>query len=340
MSAEPMQRPDTPDLAAVPESMRAVVQDRYGTVARWRVDQVPVPLPGDGEVLVHVAAAGIDRGTWHVMTGRPYIARPALGMRRPRVRVPGLDLAGTVVAVGPGVSRIGVGDAVAGIGRGSLAQYAVAREDKLSHRPDDLTAPEAAVVPVSGLTAIQALDATSVGTGSRVLVLGASGGVGSWTVQLAVDAGAEVTGVCSAAKAGFVTSLGATRVLDYAATDLTAESGYDAVIDIAGHRPLSVLRRLVVAGGTVVVVGSETGGRWTGGIGRSVRAAMLSPFVRERLVMLISTEHHRGVDRILERLSTGAVRAPLDRTFPLERAADAMRLLESGQVRGKVAVVP
>lgn len=339
MSAEPMQRPDVPEPAVVPETMRAVVQDRYGTVERWRVDEVPVPRPGDGEVLVDVAAAGIDRGTWHVMTGRPYLARAALGLRRPRVRVPGLDLAGTVVAVGPGVTRFAVGDPVLGIGRGSLAGYAVAREDKLSHRPVGLDATEAAVAPVSGLTAIQALDAAAVGAGSRLLVLGASGGVGSWTVQLAVDAGAEVTGVCSGAKAGYVASLGAARVLDYAATDLAGESGYDAVIDIGGHRSLSLLRRLTVPGGTVVIVGSETGGRWTGGIGRSVRAAMLSPFVSGRLVMLVSTEHHRDVDRIVERLAEGRVRAPLDRTFPLERASEAMRLLESGQVRGKVAVV-
>jgi NADPH:quinone reductase-like Zn-dependent oxidoreductase len=160
-------------------------------------------------------------------------------------------------------------------------------------------------------------------------------------VQLAVDAGAEVTGVCSGDKAGFVESLGAARVLDYARTEIGEETeAYDAVVDIGGHRPLSVLRGVMRPGGAVVIVGSETGGRWTGGLGRSVRAAMLSPFVTGRMVMLVSREHHAGVDRIVERLAAGTVRAPLDRTFPLERAADAMRLLESGQVRGKVAVVP
>lgn len=341
MSAEPMERSGLAGDGQVPPTMRAVVQDRYGTVDQWRLDRIPTPQPGDGEVLVAVEAAGLDRGTWHVMTGRPYLARLALGLRRPRTRVPGLDLAGTVAAVGPGVTRFAVGDPVLGIGRGSFAEYAVAREDKLSHRPAGLAAEEAAVVPVSGLTAIQALDAAGVGAGSWVLVLGASGGVGSWTVRLAVDAGAEVTGVCSGAKAAFVESLGAARVLDYTVTDIgELTEAYDAVIDIGGHRPLSVLRSVVVRGGAVVIVGSETGGRWTGGLGRSVRAAMLSPFVSGRMVMLVSTEHHAGVDRIVERLGSGAVRAPLDRTFPLDRAADAMRLLESGQVRGKVAVVP
>ncbi len=341
MGAEPMERVVRAGRAAeAPPTMRAVVQDRYGTVDEWRLDRVAVPRPGAGEVLVAVDAAGLDRGTWHVMTGRPYLARLALGVRRPRTRVPGLDLAGTVAAVGPGVTRFAVGDPVLGIGRGSFAEYAVAREDKLSHRPAGLAAEDAAVVPVSGLTALQALDAADARPGSRVLVLGASGGVGSWTVQLAVDAGAEVTGVCSGAKAGFVESLGATRVLDHARTDIGAETeAYDAVVDIGGHRPLSVLRGAVKPGGTVVIVGSETGGRWTGGLGRSVRAAMLSPFVSGRMVMLVAKEHHDGVDRIVERIAAGTVRAPLDRTFPLERAAEAMRLLESGQVRGKVAVV-
>ena len=341
MSAEPMERAERAGRPGeVPQTMRAVVQDRYGTVDEWRLDRIPVPRPGEGQVLVAVEAAGIDRGTWHVMTGRPYLARLGLGLRRPRTRVPGLDLAGTVVAVGSGVTRFAVGDPVLGIGRGSFAEYAVVREDKLSHRPASLAAEEAAVVPVSGLTAIQALDAADVGPGSRVLVLGASGGVGSWCVQLAADAGAEVTGVCSGAKAEFVQSLGATQVLDYARTDVGAETeGYDAVIDTGGHRPLSVLRGATKPGGAVVIVGSETGGRWTGGLGRSVRAALLSPFVSGRMVMLVSREHHAGVDRIVERIAAGTVRAPLDRTFPLERAADAMRLLESGEVRGKVAVV-
>lgn len=342
MSAEPVERPEVAGgRGQVPSTMRAVVQRRYGTVQDWTLDRLPVPAPGPGEVLVRVGAAGIDRGTWHVMTGRPYLARLGLGLRRPRTRVPGLDLAGTVAAVGAGVTRFGVGDPVLGIGRGSLAEYALVPEKKLSHRPAAVPPEQAAVVPVSGLTAIQALDAAAVGAGSRVLVLGASGGVGSWTVQLAVDAGAEVTGVCSGAKAEFVESLGASRVLDYAADDPGRETEtYDAVIDVAGHRSLSTLRRLTVPGGTVVIVGSETGGRWTGGLGRSVRGALLSPFVSGRIVMLISTEHHRDLDRIVARLEAGAVRAPLDRTFPLDRAADAMRLLESGQVRGKVAVVP
>lgn len=337
MSAEPVERAGSAGM--LPSTMRAVVQERYGTVQDWRLEQVAVPAPGAGEVLVAVEAAGIDRGTWHVMTGRPYLARLGLGLRRPRTRVPGLDLAGTVAAVGHGVTRFAVGDPVLGIARGSLADYALVPEKKLSHRPPDLAPAEAAVVPVSGLTAIQALDKAGVGAGSRVLVLGASGGVGSWTVQLAVDAGAEVTGVCSEGKAAFVESLGASRVLDYARDDLGGEAEqYDAVIDIAGHRTLSTLRRLAVSGGTVVIVGSETGGRWTGGLGRSVRGALLSPFVSGRIVMLVATEHHRDLDRIVGRLAAGAVRASLDRTYPLEQAADAMRLLESGRVRGKVAL--
>lgn len=339
MSAERVERVES--AGRLPSTMRAVVQKRYGTVEDWQLEQVAVPTPGAEEVLVAVEAAGIDRGTWHVMTGRPYLARLGLGLRRPRTRVPGLDLAGTVAAVGTSVTRFAVGDPVLGIARGSLADYALVPEKKLSHRPHELAPAEAAMVPVSGLTALQALDKAGVGAESRVLVLGASGGVGSWTVQLAVAAGAEVTGVCSGAKAAYVESLGASRVLDYARDDLGREAeSYDAVLDIAGHRSLSTLRRLTVPGGTVVIVGSETGGRWTGGLGRSVRGALLSPFVSGRIVMLVAGENHIDLDRIVERLAAGEVRAPLDRTFPLEQAADAMRLLESGQVRGKAAVVP
>jgi NADPH:quinone reductase-like Zn-dependent oxidoreductase len=292
-------------------------------------------------VLVRVGAAGVDRGTWHAMTGRPLAARLALGLRSPKDRIPGRDVAGTVVAVGQGVTAHSVGDAVYGTARGSFAELAVVPLSRLARRPGNLTVEEAAAVPVSGLTALQAVRAGRIAHGDRVLVIGASGGVGSYAVQLTVDLGAEVTGVCGPAKADLVRSLGAERVVDHTRTPLdTLTERFDVVIDIAGHRPVRLLRRLLTERGCLVVVGSENTGRWLGGLQRSIGAALLSPFVRQRLVMLVASEDGADLAALTEVIERGGVRPALERTFSLDEAAAAVDHVSGGHARGKVVVVP
>jgi NADPH:quinone reductase-like Zn-dependent oxidoreductase len=263
-----------------------------------------------------------------------------MGLRGPKDRVPGRDLAGTVEAVGAGVTRFAVGDKVYGIGRGSFAEYAVAREDKLAPKPVNLSFEQAAVVPISASTALQALtDHGRIEAGQQVLVIGASGGVGSYAVQLATAVGAHVTGVASAAKLDLVRSLGADRVLDYTRDDYADGSHrYDLVLDIAGNPRLSRLRRALTPTGTAVLVGGEDGGNLTGGMNRSLRALVLSPFVRQRFAWFVAKERSSDLDRLTGLIDAGQVTPSIDRTYPLDHVSDAMRHLEAGQVRGKVAI--
>ena len=323
----------------VPDT-RAIVQDRYGSADVWRLERIAPPVPGKDEVLIRVRAAGLDRGTWHAMTGQPYLMRVmGFGLRRPKQRVPGLDVAGVVVAVGGAVTRFAAGDEVFGVSRGSFAEFAVAREDKLAPKPPTLTFEQAAVVPISGMTALQGLRAGGLQAGQRVLVIGASGGVGSYAVQIARAEGAHVTGVCSAAKVDLVRSLGADEVIDYTAEDFAAgPDRYDVILDIGGNASLSRLRRALQPRGTLVIVGGEQGGKVTGGFGRSLRAPLLSPFVRQRLTMLVNKETARDLEPLTELIDAGRLAPSIDTTFPLERAPEAMRRLDAGQVRGKVAI--
>ena len=320
--------------------MKAVVQKSYGGAETLDLGDVPVPSPRRGEVLVRVRAAAVDRGTWHLMRGLPLVMRLGFGLRRPKQPTPGRDLAGVVEAVGEGVTRFAVGDEVFGTGQGSLAELACAREDRLASRPASLSFEEAAAVPVSALTALHALrDAGRVATGQTVLVIGASGGVGTYAVQLAKAFGAEVTAVCSTAKIDLVRSLGADHVIDYSRADL--EDGgrrYDLVLDIAGNRPVAQLRRVLTPTGTLVMVGGEEGGRWTGGIQRQLGAVALSPFVRHRLTMLVPNENSTDLATLADLADRGAFRPAIDRTFTLESAPEALHHLESGQARGKLVV--
>ena len=321
---------------------RAIVQDAYGSVDDvWRLDQIARPEIGDSEVLIRVHAAGLDRGTWHMLTGKPYLLRViGFGFRRPKNRVPGIDVAGTVVAVGPAVTRLTAGDEVFGIAKGSFAEYAAAQEDKLARKPVNLTFEQAAVVPVSAITALQALcDVGRVEQGQQVLIIGASGGVGSYAVQLAKAVGAEVTGVSSTAKLDLVRSLGADHVIDYSRDDFADGSRrYDLILDIGGLPSLSRLRRALAPAGTAVIVGGEQGGNWTGGFGRTLRASALSPFLRQRLTMQATKERGSDLERVTEFIEAGTVTPSIDRTYPLEQVPDAMRHLEAGEVRGKVAI--
>ena len=322
------------------DTMEAIVQDRYGTVDALRHGRIARPEIAENEVLVRVHAAGLDRGTWHMMTGRPYLLRLlGFGFRGPKNPVPGIDVAGTVAAVGSGVSRFAVGDEVYGMSRGSFAEYAAALEDKLAHKPSNLSFEQAAVVPISAGTALQALDAGRVERGQKVLILGASGGVGTYAVQLARSLGAEVTGVSSAGKTDLVLSLGAAHALDYTQDDFADGTRlYDLILDIGGNPPLSRLRRALTPTGTAVIVGGEEGGSWTGGFGRSLRAPILSLFVRQRLTMLASKERASDLERLTSLIEAGEVKPSVDRTYVLVEVPDAMRRLEAGDVRGKIAI--
>ncbi len=325
----------------VPSSMSAVVQDGYGTSDVLRLARVARPEIGPREVLIGVRAAGLDRGTWHLMQGKPRLLRLVFGLRAPKQPVIGRDVAGTVVEVGSEVTAFGVGDDVFGVAPGSVAEYAVAREDKLARRPVNLTWEQAAVVPISGGTALQAvIDVGAVAAGQRVLVIGASGGVGSYAVQLAKSAGAEVTAVASRAKLDLVRTLGADHVLDYARDDVAdGVQQYDLIIDIAGLTDLARLRRALTPAGILVLVGGEGGGDWTGGtLGRQIRARLTSLFGRQRLTSVIAKERGSDYQRLAVLLESHQVIPALERAYPLAQAADAMRRLEAGTVRGKVAI--
>lgn len=336
----PETHPSAPTSHADGATMLAVVQPSYGGTDVLALERIARPAPGQGEVLLRVHAAGLDRGTLHILTGLPRIARLALGLRRPRRLVPGLDVAGTVLEVGPGVTRFEVGQEVFGIAMGSLAEMTVAKERKLAPAPADLPPAEAAVLGVSGLTAVQALDAARVEAGHRVLVIGASGGVGSLAVKLAVARGAVVTGVCSAAKADAVSAWGASQVLDHAVDDVLAgPAEYDAIIDIAGGAPLRGLRQILAPRGAIVFVGVETDGPWTGGFGKPMRNALRMLPARQRYVMLTASETHVDLERLADAVETDGLRPHVHATYPLERTAEALDTLAAGGVTGKIAVV-
>ena len=321
--------------------MRAIVQDAYGAREVFRLAAVDLPEIAADEVLVQVSAAGMDRGTWHCMTGTPYLMRiMGFGFRRPRNRVPGLDVAGTVVAVGSAVTRFQPGNEVFGISRGSFAEYAAAREDKLAHKPATLTFEQAAVVPISGGTALQGLrDSGRVKAGDKVLVIGASGGVGTYAVQLAKALGAQVTGVCSTSKVDLVRSIGADHVIDYTRDDYTdGVKRYDLIVDIGGNSRLSRLRRALTPTGTLVIVGGEEGGNLVGGFDRQLRALAMSPFVRQRLTMLASKERYVDLETLSPLIESGQITPIVDKTYPLADVPAAMAHLEAGHARGKIAI--
>ena len=321
--------------------MKAIVQHTYGEPDVLRLQDVDDPSPAADEVLVRVHAAGVDRGVWHLVTGTPYPVRLAgYGLRAPKNPVPGRDVAGVVEAVGEDVTRFRVGDAVFGVAKGSFAELARAREDRLAPKPANLGHEQAAVVAVSGVAALRAVrDHGHISPGQQVLVIGASGGVGTYAVQLAKAFGAEVTGVCSTTKVDLVSSLGADRVIDYSREDFAAgERRYDVILDIGGNSTLRRLRRALTPKGTLVIVGGETGGRFLGGFDRQIRAMLLSPFVGQRLGTFVSSESAENLVALKELIEAGKVTPVIDRTFPLAEAPDAIRYVEQGRARGKVAI--
>jgi len=324
-------------------TMTGTTQDRYGPAPEdvLRTAEMAVPTIADGRVLVRVHAASVDRGTWHVMAGLPYPIRLAgFGLRRPRYANPGRALAGTVAAVGDGVSGFSPGDPVFGIGAASFAEYALAPVGKLAAKPANLSFAQAAAVPISGLTALQAVrDHGRIRPGEQVLIIGASGGVGSFAVQLAKSAGAELTGVCSTGKLDEVRALGADHVIDYTREQVTDGCRrYDVILDIGGNRRLSQLRRTLTPRGRLVIVGGETGGRWLGGTDRQIRARVLSIFVRQQLGTFINKENAPDLIALREIIEAGMLSPAVDRTYPLDDVPAAIRHLLDGQARGKIVI--
>ena len=322
------------------KQMKAIYRDRYGETDVLQYGEIDKPVPGDDEALIRVRAAGVDRGVWHLMTGLAYPVRFVSGLRRPKTRVLGMDVAGVVEAIGRDVSRFKPGDEVFGIGQGTFAEFAPAPENKLVHKPKTLTFDQAAVLSISGLAALRAVrDEASVQPDQRVLIIGASGGVGTFAVQIAKAFGAEVTGVASAAKADVVRSAGADHVIDYKRDDFAEGARqWDVVVDIAGNRRVSQLRRALMPKGTLVIVGGEGGGKWSGGMGRSIGAALLSPFVGQTLRMQTPKEWLEGIETLKDLVEAGRIVPILERTFALSEAPEAIRYLESGRARGKLAV--
>ena len=322
--------------------MKAIVQDRYGSADVLEFRDIEEPVTGENDVLLRVHAAGCGPDVWHLMTGMPYLARLAVGFRRPKVGVRGWDVAGTVEAVGTNVTDLRPGDEVMGTAEGgSFAELVISRPGKLVQKPANLTFEQAAAVPISGTTALRAVrDEGKVQPGQRVLVIGAAGGVGSLAVQIAKAFGAEVTGVCSTSKTDLVRSIGANDVIDYTLEDFADGSRrWDVIVDTAGRRPLSQLRRALAPKGSLVIVGGDGGGRWTGGFFRGVlRAPLVSLFVGQRLRGLTSKVKQQDLLAIAKLIAAGTVTPVIDRTYPLIEAPDAIRYLEEGHTRGKVVI--
>lgn len=341
--------------------MKAVLQDRYGPPDVLTIGEIDKPVVGENEVLLEVHAAGVSRGVWHLMTGQPYLMRIlGFGLRAPKNRVPGMDVAGRVDAVGAGVTGFRAGDYVYGTCTGGFAEYARTNEASLVTMPSTLTFEQAASIPDSAVTALSAIrlgwgrdDGNGEATGGAsdgrkggesgfaksVLILGASGGVGTYAVQIAKAFGAEVTGVCSTGKQDLVRSLGADRIIDYTKDDISAGGRrYDIILDIGGNRPLSLLRRILAPRGTLVFVGGEEGGRLLGGLGRQLFAVMVSPFFAQSYRMLVSEAKREDLIRLNELIEAGYVTPVIDAVYSLHEASAALRYLEEGRAKGKVVI--
>jgi NADPH:quinone reductase-like Zn-dependent oxidoreductase len=320
--------------------MRAIVQRSYGGPEVLTLGDVAMPQAKPGEVLVRVAAASVDWRVWHFVSGIPYVMRLVFGMRAPRNTVPRADVAGWVEAVGEGVTTFQPDDEVYGTCNGAFAEYACVRQDKLAPKPASLSLAEAAAVPYSGFAALQGLrDRGHVRAGQKVLVVGASGAVGTFAVQIAKAFGAEVTGVCSTSAVDEVRSLGADHIVDYTTSDFASTGPYDVILDVGGRSPVSDLRRALAPAGSLVMVGGEGGGRWIG-MGRQIRAQLWSLVLRQRMGTFLATENSSDLLALNELIDSGQLRPRLSATLPLKQAGDALRRVELGHTHGRLVVVP
>lgn len=321
--------------------MKAVIQRRYGSADVLSLRDVERPRPKADEVVARVAAAGVGPEVWHVMAGSPYVVRLVCGLWRPRNPVAGRDLAGWVEEVGSEVTAFKIGDAVLGSGVGTFAEFARAKAAHLTRKPSAITFEQAAALPVSAQTALQALrDKARIGEGQRVLILGASGGVGTYAVQLAKHFGAQVTAVCGPTGVDHVRELGAADVLDYTQDDLTGPdhaAAYDVILDIAGNRPLPRLRELLTPKGTLVIVGGEGGGKIFG-MGRTLRAVAASPFLSQNQRNLLAQTRAPDLAFLTDLIVAGRLTPFVDRAYPLADAAAAVRHQHEGHPHGKIVV--
>ncbi len=322
--------------------MKAIVQDKYGTPEVLHLQDVATPEVGDQQVLIRVMAAGVNPGDWAIMTGVPYIARPfpLYGMRRPKIGVRGTDVAGTVAAIGTGVTRFQPGDAVFGWCTGAFADFAVASEDSLALKPANLSFDQAAAVPMSGSVALQALrDHGNVQPRQKVLVNGASGGIGTFAVQIAKSLGAEVTGVCRTENIDLVRSIGADHVIDYTREDFTASGErYDFILDNATNHSISDLRHMLTATGMLVPNGGGFGNRWFASAGRLMKATISFRFGGKRLGRFLVSPNHEDLVVLKDMIEAGTVTPVLDRIYPLSGTAEAIGQVGAGHARGKVVI--
>jgi len=318
--------------------MQAIVQDAYGSADVLQLKEIDRPQVGADEVLLRVHAAGVDFGVWHLMAGFPYAIRLVMGVRKPRNPVRGMEVAGVVEAIGTNVTAFKPGDEVFGVGEGSFAEYARASQTKLLHKPSNLTFEQAAVVPISATTALVGLRAAKVEAGQKVLVIGAGGGVGSYAVQLARSMGAEVTGVCSTSKLDFVRSIGATHAIDYTREDFAdGTRKYDAIIDLAGSRSVSHLRRALTPTGALVILGGEGGGRWLG-MGRQLWSQIVGLFSRQKFRSPMALVNQKDLGVLKEIIEAGKVTPIIDRSYPLSEVPAAVRVMAEGHSRGKSVI--
>ena len=320
--------------------MKAVVQDRYGSLEVLELREISTPQIGERDVLIRVRAAGLNVADWAIMGGLPYVARPAYGLRKPKNGVRGMDVAGVVDAVGARVTQFKPGDEVFGSSRGSLAEYAAASENALAPKPASLSFEQAAAVPLAGSVALQAVrDHGNVRPGQRVLINGASGGIGTFAVQIAKALGADVTGVCSTTNVDLVRSIGADHVIDYTKEDFTrGAERYDFILDNVANHSLSELRRALTPAGTLVPNGGQFGNRWFAGGGRVISALVLSRFVSQTLRPFLVSQNQKDLIVLKELIEAGKVMPVMDRAYSLSEIALAMGRVGGGHARGKVAV--
>ena len=321
--------------------MKAIVQDRYGSPTVLELREIDKPVVKDDEVLVRVRAASANPADWHFMRGLPYIMRPQSGLGKPKNSVLGRDISGQVEAVGKDVTRFRPGDEVfANVETGGFAEYTCVSEGLLVPKPANLTFEQAAAVPLAALTALQGLrDKGKVQPGQKVLIIGASGGVGTFAVQIAKALGVEVTGVCSTRNVEMVRSLGADHVIDYTQEDFTqSKQTYDLIFQLAGTRSPSDCRRALTPRGTLVLSSGESDGRWIGPVDRIIKAVVLSPFVSQKLGSFLAKPSKDDLQFLKELIEAGKVKPVIDRTYPLSEAPDAIRYLEEGHARGKVVI--
>ena len=319
--------------------MKAMTQGKYGSAKVMELRDIEKPQIADDEVLLRVRAAGVNPADWAIMSGLPYVARPIYGLRKPKNAVRGTDVAGTVEAVGSGVTRFQPGDEVFGSAKGSYAEYSAASEDELAVKPANLTFEQAAAVPMAGLVALQALRKGNVGAGHKVLVNGASGGIGTFAVQIAKSLGAHVTAVCSTRNVELMRSLGADEVIDYSQTDFTQGGRtYDFILDNVSNHSLSSLRRVLSPTGTLVPNGGRFDKRWMASGGRIAKGTVIFRFGSQKLGNFLVSMKHEGLVVLKELIEAGKVTPVMDRTYPLNETAQAIGHVGEGHARGKTAI--